>query len=91
MQASLGDPRFDAILITQPVSVEALTSLWERKALYVLPIVDLTGTLGRMADFDGTELSTAATERLGRLIRDFQDRRAGCIAICFSATSLVSN
>ena len=76
MQASLGDPRFDAILITQPVSVEALTSIWERKALYVLPVVDLTGTLGRMADFDGTELSTAQTERLGPLVRDFQDRRA---------------
>ena len=76
MQATLGDPRFDSILITQPVSVEVLSSLWERKALYALPIVDLTGTLGRMADFDGAELSTAATERLGRLIRDFQDRRA---------------
>ena len=76
MQATLGDPRFDAILITQPVSVEALTSLWERKALYVLPIVDLTGTLGQKADFDGAELSTGNTERLGQLIRDFQDRRA---------------
>jgi CheY-like chemotaxis protein len=76
MQATLGDPRFDAILITQPVSVEALTSLWERKALYVLPIVDLTGTLGQKADFDGAELNTGDTERLGRLIRDFQDRRA---------------
>lgn len=76
MQATLGDPRFDAILITQPVPVEALASLWERKALYVLPIVDLTGTLGRMADFDGAELGAAETERLGRLIRDFQDRRA---------------
>jgi len=75
-QATLGDPRFDAILITKPVPIEALASLWERKALYVLPIIDLTGTLGRMADFDGAELSTADTERLGRLIRDFQDRRA---------------
>ena len=76
MQATLGDPRFDAILVTQPLSVEALTSLWERKALYVLPVVDLTGTLGRMADFDGTELGATETERLGRLVRDFQDRRA---------------
>ena len=76
MQASLGDPRFDAILITQPISVEALTAIWERKALYVLPVVDLTGTLGRRADFDGTELSASQTERLGRLVRDFQDRRA---------------
>jgi len=76
MQATLGDPRFDAILITQPVSVEALSSLWERKALYVLPIVDLTGTLGQMADFDGSQLSKVDMERLGGLIRDFQDRRA---------------
>ena len=76
MQATLGDPRFDAILITRPVSGEALASLWERKALFALPIVDLTGTLGRMADFDGADLSGTETERLGRLIRDFQDRRA---------------
>ena len=76
MQATLGDPRFDAILITQPVPVEALASLWERKSLYALPIIDLTGTLGRKADFDGTELGPADTERLGRLVRDFQDRRA---------------
>jgi CheY-like chemotaxis protein len=76
MQATLGDPRFDAILITQPVLVEGLASLWERKALYVLPIVDVTGTLGRMADFDGSKLSALDTERLGRLIRDFHDRRA---------------
>ena len=76
MQATLGDPRFDAILITQPVSIEALSSLWERKALYVLPIVDLTGTLGQMADFDGSQLSKVDMERLGGLIRDFQDRRA---------------
>jgi CheY-like chemotaxis protein len=76
MQATLGDPRFDAILIAQPASVEALASLWDRKALFALPIVDLTGTLGRMADFDGADLSGTEAERLGRLIRDFQDRRA---------------
>ena len=76
MQATLGDPRFDAILITQPVAIEALASLWERKALFALPIIDLTGTLGRMADFDGADLSGVEAERLGRLVRDFQDRRA---------------
>jgi CheY-like chemotaxis protein len=37
MQATLGDPRFDAILITQPVAIEALASLWERKALFRSP------------------------------------------------------
>lgn len=76
LQATLGDPRFDAILITQPVSVDGLATLWERKALYVLPIIDLTGTLGPKADFDGAEPSTADTERLGHLISNFQDRRA---------------
>ena len=76
MQATLGDPRFDAILITQPASVEALASLWERKALFALPVVDLTGTLGRLADFEGANLTSVERERLGRLIRDFQDRRA---------------
>ena len=76
MQATLGDPRFDAILITRPVSIDGLAVLWERKALYVLPVVDLTGKLGRIADVDGSKLGALDTEHLGHVIRDFHDRRA---------------
>ncbi len=76
MQATLGDTRFDAILIKKPVSADELSTIWRRKALYVLPVIDLTGTLGVKADLDASKLDTSDTERLGELIRSFQDRRA---------------
>jgi len=76
MQASLGDPRFDGILIKNPVSVEELGVLWHTKALYVLPIVDLTGSLGPVADVDGSKLTALDTVHLDQVMRDFHDRRA---------------
>jgi CheY-like chemotaxis protein len=76
MQASLGDPRFDGILIKNPVSVEELGVLWQTKALYVLPIVDLTGSLGPVADVDGSKLTALDTVHIDQVMRDFHDRRA---------------
>ncbi len=57
MQATLGDPRFDGILIREPVTPDELVTLWRRKALFALPVIDLTGTLGAKADLDGSKLS----------------------------------
>ena len=76
MQAVLGDPRFDAILIKEPASKDDLAALWRRKALYALPVIDLTGTLGSAADLDGSKLSARDTDQLGRLIQEFRDQRA---------------
>jgi len=76
MQASLGDPRFDGILVKAPVSVEQLGALWHTKALYVLPIVDLTGDLGPVADIDGSKLTALDRVQLDQVLRDFHDRRA---------------
>lgn len=76
MQASLGDPRFDAILIKQPASKEDLSIIWRRKALFALPVIDLTGTLGTAADLDGSKLSTQDIDQLDRLIHAFRDQRA---------------
>ena len=76
MQATLGDPRFDAVVVTEPVPVGELASLWRRKALYVLPIIDLTGALGVHADLDASKLTARNTEAIGKLIGSFQDQRA---------------
>ena len=76
MQATLGDQRFDAILIKKPVPIEDLANLWHRKALYVLPIIDLTGTLGVHADLDASKLGTRDGEKISKLIGLFQDQRA---------------
>ncbi len=76
MQATLGDPRFDAILIREHVSADELVTIWRRKALYALPVVDLTGTLGVKADLDGSKLNARDTEQIAQVIRRFQDQRA---------------
>ena len=76
MQATLGDPRFDGILMKVPASIDDLTALWRAKALYVLPIIDLTGTLGRISDLDGSKLIARDADQVGRLVRSFEDRRA---------------
>jgi CheY-like chemotaxis protein len=76
MQATLGDPRFDGILIRKPVTTDELMTIWRRKALYVLPVIDLTGTLGPKADLDGSKLSAHDAEQVSRLIRSFQEQRA---------------
>ena len=76
MQATLGDPRFDAILIKKPASAEGLATIWRHKALYALPVIDLTGTLGARADLDTTKLKAGETGELATVIRHFQDRRA---------------
>ncbi len=76
MQATLGDPRFDGILIKKPVTADELVTIWRRKALYPLPVIDLTGTLGTKADLDGSKLGAQDAEQVSQLIRRFQDQRA---------------
>lgn len=76
VQASLGDPRFDAILIREHAASADLTAIWRRKALHVLPVVDLTGTLGHRADLDASKLTARDSGELDQLIRRFHDRRA---------------
>ena len=75
-RATLGDPGFDALLIEEPVSRAELATLWRCKALFALPVIDLTGTLGGIADLDGSKLSARDTGELDRVIRAFRDQRA---------------
>ncbi len=76
MQATLGDVRFDALVIKVPVSSDDLAMIWDRKALYALPVIDLTGSLGGRADLDASRLEPHERDRVDRLIRRFQERRA---------------
>jgi len=75
MQATLGDTRFDAIAIKVPVEVDDLATIWEHKALYVLPVIDLTGSLGSMADLDASKLKADETDQIERLIWRFHEGR----------------
>lgn len=75
MQASLGDPRFDGILIKAPISLEELGAIWRTKALYMLPIVDLTGSLGAFADIDASKLTARDTTFLDKTLSEYHDRR----------------
>jgi CheY-like chemotaxis protein len=76
MQATLGDPRFDGILIRRPVTTDELMTVWRRKALYVLPVIDLTGTLGPKADLDGSKLNAHDADQVAQVVRSFQEQRA---------------
>lgn len=75
-QATLGDTRFDAIVVKAPVEGDELSAIWQHKALFALPVIDLTGHLGSMADLDASRLDAHETDKIERLIRRFQDRRA---------------
>ena len=76
LQASLGDPRFDAILVKDAASTEDLESIWQLKALHLLPVIDLTGTLGKTAISMFRRSEVRDTDQVERLIRRFQDRQA---------------
>jgi CheY-like chemotaxis protein len=76
MQATLGDTRFDALVIKAPASSDDLVTLWERKALFALPVIDLTGSLGDRADFDASKLEPHERNQVERLIRGFNERRS---------------
>jgi len=76
LDAISGDPSFDAILIAQPVSIDALGIVWQRKSLFALPVIDLTGTLGPAADLDVSKLNVGDSGQIGRLFDEVRDRRA---------------
>ena len=75
VQASLADPRFDGILIKEPVTVEELGAIWRAKALYTLPIIDSTGLLGCVADVDASRLTARDTTYLEQVLGKTHDRR----------------
>ncbi len=75
MQAASGDPRYDAIVIKVPVRVDQLAIIWQHRALYALPVIDLFGNLGGMADLDASKLKPDETDQIERLIWRFHEGR----------------
>lgn len=75
IQATLGDTRFDAIVIKTPVEQDELAAIWKHRALFALPVIDLTGHLANMADLDASRLDAHETDKIDHLVRRFRDRR----------------
>lgn len=76
LHASLGDRSFDALLVCEPMSGEDLWAIWRNKSVNVLPVIDLTGTLGRHADLGAANLTRNDAGLVEDLIAGFHDRRA---------------
>jgi hypothetical protein len=76
MQATLGDARFDAIIVRETPTIGEIAAIWKHKSLHVLPVIDLTGTLGVAADLDASRLKARETDEVRHVVRRFQDRRA---------------
>lgn len=76
MQASLADDRFDGIVINEPTTVRSLSIIWTTKALHLLPIIDMTGSVSGSADVDASKRDTDETDRIDRVIQAFRERRA---------------
>ncbi|NND49449.1 MAG: response regulator [Rhizobiales bacterium] len=76
LQASLGDDHFDAVLVCEPPAEGDLVAIWRSKSLHVLPVIDLTGTLGERADLDASQPGNATAQTVEQLITGYQGRRA---------------
>ncbi len=72
---TLAEERVDAILMHEPAAATALGVIWRTKPLYLVPVFDLTGSLGRRADIDGAALSVNDVDRAAALIKEFHRRR----------------
>jgi CheY-like chemotaxis protein len=75
MHASLADGTFDAILLNQKATTRDLSVIWTTKTLHLLPIIDMTGSLPKQVDLDGSKISLEETRDLDRLINSFRERR----------------
>ncbi len=75
MHAIQGDETFDALLVNAPVRVEELAPVWQKRRLHLLPIIDVTGSLGNYADLGVADLGYGKDNRLERLIGQFHQRR----------------
>ncbi len=76
LHASLGKGQFDAILLNEPASVRDLSVIWTTKTLHLLPVIDMTGSIPKQVDLDGSKISVEETDKLDNLIHSFRERRA---------------
>ncbi|MFN0262261.1 response regulator [Tepidamorphus sp. 3E244] len=67
--------RFDAVLVCERATVSDLSFLWAGHDLHLLPVIDLSGTLGPRADLDASKLGITDTAAVERLVLAFNNRR----------------
>lgn len=62
----------DAILVCE---AESLPTLWSLSGAHLLPVIDMTGTLGNASDLDASNMRFGDVERIHDLVHAFYDRR----------------
>lgn len=76
IRASLAGGEFGAIVVEDRCSLSQLAQIWTVKALHRLPVIDMTGSLGRYADVDASRLAARETGAIPEVIRAFEVKRA---------------
>lgn len=64
----------DAILVT--AANGDLDTLWRQAGANLLPVIDMTGTLGPSADMDGSAIRLGDTDHIAELVDLFHERRS---------------
>ncbi|WP_319529889.1 response regulator [uncultured Cohaesibacter sp.] len=65
---------FDGIVIEEPTTAAAISPLWQHRGLHLLPIIDLKGSLGPLADVDASKLSVSSAEQIEDTIERYHQR-----------------
>ncbi|WP_157747559.1 response regulator [Cohaesibacter sp. ES.047] len=73
--ADEGAGAYDGILIEEAATAASLDSLWQRPGLHLLPLIDLVGGLGPLADVDASKLAVTAGNVIEETIERFHQRR----------------
>jgi CheY-like chemotaxis protein len=68
--------QIDAILIQESVHLADLAQIWERKPLHLFPIIDMTGSLGGIADHTASGSHYEDGDAIRLLVHGFHQRRA---------------
>ena len=76
LQARLGGREFDAVLVRAAATPADLAPLWQARALHLLPVIDMVGTLAGKADLDCSKLGRDRLDLVRDLVEGFHDRRA---------------
>lgn len=63
---------YDAVLVTQ---ASDFAKLWSLRGAHLLPVIDITGTLGSCADIDGSTLRMSDVGRVSDVVQSFFERR----------------
>ncbi|MEJ2118138.1 MAG: response regulator, partial [Alphaproteobacteria bacterium] len=76
LQATVQHGNVDALLIEEPATPADLARVWQTASLHLFPVIDMTGTLGVMADLDCSKLAANETDAVSKVIETFHNRRA---------------